>query len=147
MECIHIHTKISSIIIHYCSYLVVQSKLIHTETQTPSHSQSPPCIHAHTMHTNPHTHTHTHTHTRRWIIPAWITSAGSTRPLRTLAHPEKKEIYIFNGQPGARVSFSVNGLNEPEILLSLWTDSVQSDLSAQKVGVSTSPPMSTLEEL
>ena len=36
--------------------------------------------------------------------------------------PREKKIKNYNnGQPGAGASFSVNGVNEPEILLSLWT--------------------------
>ena len=54
MACIHIYTKINSIIIHYYSYLVIQSKvkLTHTETQTPSRDTNTlACATAHT-----HTH-------------------------------------------------------------------------------------------
>ena len=50
--CINTHIKINSIIIHFYTYLVIQSKvkLTHTETQISLHTQS-------------HLHMHTHTHT------------------------------------------------------------------------------------
>ena len=80
MEYINTRTKIHSIMIHYYSYLVIQSKvkLTHTETQhPPTHRVA--CTHART-HTYTHTHartlahthartharTHTHTHTRAY---------------------------------------------------------------------------------
>ena len=65
-----------------------------------------------------------------------------TPPPTDMAHREhiylqnKKIKNSDNGQPDAGASFSLNGLNEPEILLSLWgfqTDSVQSDLNTHEV--------------
>ena len=71
IERINYHTEIKSIIIHYYQYLVIQSNVrtTHTETQHPrthrvacTHTRTRSHAHALT-HARTHAHTHTHTHT------------------------------------------------------------------------------------
>ena len=98
---INIHTKINSIIIQYYSYLVIQSKAKLTRwNTTSSHSQSR--LHARAR---AHTHTHIDMHTHTPAVNVCVLQSNRAND---------------NGQPGTDVSFSLNGVNEREIWLSLW---------------------------
>ena len=146
-------------------------KLTHTET-TPWHSERRLRARTHARarsHTHTHKHartharthacarTHTHTHTHRDLHPTPIPHkhphTGGSRALGsqeriapTRLTQGRKNIYNNNGQPGGRASFSVNGLNEPEILLSLWASKLiqTGQISGRTKSVSARSPLSPL---
>ena len=114
MECINIQTKINSIIIHYYSYVVIQSKVKLKHWNTNTLTLAVTCM---------YTHTHTHTHNKHTQADsAHLDRKCRQHPSTNPAHPGKKYIYKNNNnsQPGAGASFSVNRLNELSIWLSLW---------------------------
>ena len=111
LECINTLTKINSTVTRCYSYIVIQRKMKQTRTlntNTLTLTELP----ARTRPTPPPPPTHTH----RWIVHTWITSADSPHP-----HPSPPPQNKNNGQPAAGVSFSVNRLNDPKILVSLWS--------------------------
>ena len=128
LECINTHTKISSIVIHYSTYLVIQNKvkLRHTETQTPlTHRVTCPCTHACT-HPQTHTHmftgfharahTHTYMHTNGWIAHAcaahgmaWMVYIKCPQPHPILpVHPEFKKTTTMASQALELLSHSTD---------------------------------------
>ena len=99
----HTHTTINSIIIYYYTYLIIHTKwnwhTLKHNTLTPPPPPPPPPQSVDCAHLDQH-----------------------------MAHPELQD-YFFklyknnnndNSQPGATASFSLNGVNELEMLLSLW---------------------------
>ena len=120
MECINIHTKINSTIIHYNSYLITQSETdTHWNTNTLAFTASSQHARIHThLHAPTHTHTRTHarmnacpphppthTHTQADCVPLcpWIASVDSTTPTSPpstdSAHPDFLDLFIYDLVP------------------------------------------------